>query len=857
MSKFQIPESLDVSSPDVIRSFIKDRKKHFNSSMAKAGVLPFSAQYARNMAHCLSESPSSIIALDSDDLEPPMIDTSKMTARFVITTSARDRHGDIVIPRGCVNHLKNYSRNPRVFFGHKTEELPIASARDAEGNLTLEIFDDKIYSTAFFHGETRESEIVFRLIARKELQASSIGFLPVRASIVMDDENEDLMDLETGEEILDFRGNNSHSVPALRFLEWDMIEWSVVPIPANQEALAAHLSRGHVDGEKISPSIRKTLSSYVPLSTKKSVSLSSLKDSYFLNPESSENKKTEVQIVAVPPQGPAPGTEEVSKDLLVNPVQVTKEVDKEELDEIYSKYKKETNMSYTELKAWSENKCSKKASLSKGPINRNLELLSTPKNKWTQKHITWANKTIAFNSRMRKMPQGKPVSKECQISKRDISLKNWAWNPAKAKGKKQLDEETTQQPFVEFATLEKKNPPAPPGDQISGSDANKPGSASDDKGKIEISESTKKTLQTKVEEHNKKMNGKPAWAKTTLNAVKAVYRRGAGAFSTSHRPNMTRAQWAFARVNAFLYLCKNGKPENKNYVSDNDLLHKDHPRFSKEKKSTKSFESKGIQGFSLFGKVLANEYKAVSSEVQLAMAVLLHLQDGLLPEKIKFGVYIVLAKHYKLLDIPSPDYRKFSSLEEIKATFPEIDTKEFTIVATNEENWIKSAMEELVSPPAQGKPGKKKKKEDEDEEVKAASPDEEEEKETDTDEEAAKADSDDDMEEKSEDEDDEEKAVSEDEEEEKDSDEDPTHKAIKSMSEVLHSMHESCASHTELLKSIHDKLDQCCNALAAKAEDEEKAEQEDEMKTLIASLATLKNNQDALNKRLFEVTGRR
>lgn len=723
MSKFQIPDSLDVFSPEVIRSFIKDRKKHFNSSMAKAGVLPFSAQYARNMAHCLSDSPSSLVALDSDDLEVPVIDTARMTARFVITTSSRDRHGDIVIPRGCVNHLKNYSRNPRVFFGHKTEELPIASARDAEGNLTLEIFDDKIYSTAYFHGETRESEIVFRLIARKELQASSIGFLPIRASIIMDDESEDMVDIETGEEILDFRGNNSHSVPALRFLEWDMIEWSVVPIPANQEALAAHLSRGHVEGEKLSPAIRKALSNYVPLSNKKSVSLATLEASYFKSPSLPLTSDSSLKIIGVPPQGPTPGIDEVIKEETKE--SVNKEaVDTEERDEVYAKYKKETNMSHKELKAWNENPCSKKASLSTGPIKRNLELLSTKKESWTNKHITWANKTIAFNSRMQKMPKGKPVSKECDISKRDISLKNWAYDPNKGSKKKA-------------------------------------------------------------------------------------------------------------------------------YISIYDQLGN-------------------------------KKIKASVKEVRMAMAVLLSLQEGVdIPKKLKLGVYKCLAKAYKVLYLLPLEYRNISSLEEIETIFPDLDFKEFATVSIKEKNWFKSAMEELVPPPAQGKPSKKKEKEDdkEDEDEKALkasepSADDDEEKDED-DEEAAKAVADEDENDEIEDNDDEDlgkrssKKEDEDESEEKDDasdedetkeeavDEDPTHTAIKSMAEVLHSMHESSSAHTELLKGIHEKLDQCCNALSAKAEEEDKIEAEDEMKTLISSLTTLKNNQDALNKRLFEVTGRR
>ena len=714
MSKFQIPDSLDVFSPEVIRSFIKDRKRHFNSSMAKAGVLPFSAQYARNMAHCLSDSPSSLVALDSDDLEIPVVDTARMTARFVITTSSRDRHGDIVIPRGCVNHLKNYSRNPRVFFGHKTEELPIASARDSEGNLTLEIFDDKIYSTAYFHGETRESEIVFRLIARKELQASSIGFLPIRASIIMDDEGEDMVDIETGEEILDFRGNNSHSVPALRFLEWDMIEWSVVPIPANQEALAAHLSRGHVEGEKLSPAIRKALSHYVPLSNKKSITLANLEASYFKSPSLPLSSTEDVKIVGAPPQGPTPGIDEVTKE--VKKETNSESVDVDECNEVYAKYKKETNMSYKELKAWNENPCSKKASLSTGPIKRNLELLSTKKESWTKKHVTWANKTIAFNSRMQKMPKGKPVSKDCDISKRDISLKNWAYDPNKGSKKKA-------------------------------------------------------------------------------------------------------------------------------YVS-------------------------------IFEQLGNKKIKASVKEVRMAMAVLLSLQEGVdIPKKLKLGVYKCLAKVYKVLYLLPLEYRNISSLEEIETIFPDLDFKEFSTVSIKEKNWFKSAMEELVPPPAQGKPAKKKEKEDdkEDEDEKAlkASEPSDDNDEDDEDEEAAKAVADEDDEDKQdgiEDNDDEdlgkpssekEEASEEDEPKEEAVDEDPTHTAIKSMAEVLHSMHESSSAHTELLKGIHEKLDQCCNALSAKAEEEDKVEQEDEMKTLISSLTALKNNQDALNKRLFEVTGRR
>lgn len=100
------------------------------------------------------------------------------------------------------------------------------------------------------------------------------------------------------------------------------------------------------------------------------------------------------------------------------------------IDEVYKKYHNTVNMSYSELKAWSETDCSKKASLDRGPITRNLNLLSKKKADWGADEVKSANRTISFISRMKNMEQGEPVSKDCP-SKRDISLKNWAYNPNK------------------------------------------------------------------------------------------------------------------------------------------------------------------------------------------------------------------------------------------------------------------------------------------------------------------------------------------------------------------------------------------------------------------------------------------
>lgn len=125
---------------------------------------------------------------------------------------------------------------------------------------------------------------------------------------------------------------------------------------------------------------------------------------------------------------------------------------------------------------------------------------------------------------------------------------------------------------------------APAKDRIEGSKTNAPGSSKSaaNAKKIQFSQATEEALRNKVEEHNSKVS---AGKKTSLSTLKAVFRRGAGAYSSSHRPGKSRNQWAMARVNAFLHLLKTGSPSNSAYVSDNDLLPASHPKSTKKENS--------------------------------------------------------------------------------------------------------------------------------------------------------------------------------------------------------------------------------------------------------------------------------
>jgi hypothetical protein len=108
--------------------------------------------------------------------------------------------------------------------------------------------------------------------------------------------------------------------------------------------------------------------------------------------------------------------------------------------------------------------------------------------------------------------------------------------------------------------------PAKPSERRKGSDKNPAGSASKDGARIEFTEKIINSLQEKVKNHNEKHS-----KKVTLSQLKKVYRRGLGAFSSSHRPGQNRNSWAMARVNMFLKMQAGGKVKNSYRAADQDV----------------------------------------------------------------------------------------------------------------------------------------------------------------------------------------------------------------------------------------------------------------------------------------------
>lgn len=341
-----------------VYSILSSRRQKFAEHLRTKGLDPDEATLLRHSAFLLDNIQ---LGMNAEDAPTPEVDEAACTATFTITTYNPDRYGDVVIPKGCIPHLsKGYRKNPRVFFAHKQNELPIGSCRTPMGELALQFFDDKAKGTCFFHCQTRESEVVFRLVARKELQASSIGFLPVKAAIFEPDKTPNRPETDDlGDDIHYFREDPFFK--PLRFLEWDMVEWSIVPIPANAECISEHLSRGSVEGERISPVLRKALEPYALKKTKTLMGFTPPTDSEIDNAAKKEMAEEEAKLAEKLKEVEAenaPVTKEFSgEDLIAPPETPSSKPEKEEEDPqkgwpLGAKFLARSIASYEETSKW-------------------------------------------------------------------------------------------------------------------------------------------------------------------------------------------------------------------------------------------------------------------------------------------------------------------------------------------------------------------------------------------------------------------------------------------------------------------------------------------------------------------------
>jgi len=107
----------------------------------------------------------------------------------------------------------------------------------------------------------------------------------------------------------------------------------------------------------------------------------------------------------------------------------------------------------------------------------------------------------------------------------------------------------------------------------------------------QVSDAVEKGLQKKVDEHNEEY-GDDATKRVTLGMLIEVFERGVGAYNTnpsSVRPSVTSSdQWAYARVNSFLYAMRNERFKSGKH--DTDLFPEGHPLSSKEESKAEMYD---------------------------------------------------------------------------------------------------------------------------------------------------------------------------------------------------------------------------------------------------------------------------
>jgi hypothetical protein len=154
------------------------------------------------------------------------VDGVRMRVRAVITTIDPDRAGDVVVPTGLKN-FEEFSLNPVVLWAHNRQTIPPIGICE-----WLDVQPHRIVAQTRFAQGIALAEDLFRLYEQKILRGWSIGFLPRKAVRIP-----------------------HHGQTALRIDEWDLLEYSAVPIPENPGALTVALEKGLIR----SPRLRREL----------------------------------------------------------------------------------------------------------------------------------------------------------------------------------------------------------------------------------------------------------------------------------------------------------------------------------------------------------------------------------------------------------------------------------------------------------------------------------------------------------------------------------------------------------------------------------------------------------------------
>jgi|GEM_PF-4711819 len=200
-----MPLKLD---PDLARELAPARERFVNDRKAVIGEL------AKGNTHPLWTEGYRKKTPDSANVD-------NHTLVFAVTTPTVDSYGDVVIPEGV--DLERYRKNPVVLNQHDYwDRLPIGKSLREEVDPGVAVYSE----TQFAVGLTPDPRddyplLVFNYYLAEFLNAVSIGFIPKKWE-------KRYIDDADGDQV--WKGGYVIN-------EWEMLEHSVVSVPANEDAL--------------------------------------------------------------------------------------------------------------------------------------------------------------------------------------------------------------------------------------------------------------------------------------------------------------------------------------------------------------------------------------------------------------------------------------------------------------------------------------------------------------------------------------------------------------------------------------------------------------------------------------------
>jgi phage head maturation protease len=144
--------------------------------------------------------------------------------RFKASDDSLDRHNEVILPEGWV--FTDFVKNPVMMQFHDYSTWPIGKV------IAVGVLDNALYVDGEFDPpEIDESaEMIFQKIKHGSVRAGSVGFIPKEIAVPAE-----------GTRSLFDRYPKAKRI----YSKQELLEWTICPIPANPNALAAGLQKSY------------------------------------------------------------------------------------------------------------------------------------------------------------------------------------------------------------------------------------------------------------------------------------------------------------------------------------------------------------------------------------------------------------------------------------------------------------------------------------------------------------------------------------------------------------------------------------------------------------------------------------